>query len=136
MMKIDIKAMWRLPICCLLFCVSPQLLAGWTELAADDIAAEYVNDDSIEKDGTIATMWNMSDFRQPQAVGNGRLYLSTKVKQAYDCKHKKKRILSLIHYIQPMGVGEIAFLDHTAGQWRDIKTGSLSEVHFKAACKS
>lgn len=127
--------MLRLLIALILVFFSSPLLAGWTELVADDIASEFVNYDSIEKDGGIVTMWNMSDFRHPQEVGNGRLFLSTKVKQAYDCQNAKKRIVSLIHYIKPMGVGEIAFLDNTLGDWRDIKTGSLSEVHLKAACK-
>lgn len=126
--------MIRLLSTTVLLLVSFSAFAGWTELAADDVATEYVNFDTIQRDGNVVTMWNMSDFKEQQEVGNGRLYQSSKAQQEYDCFANTKRLLTLIHYGNPMGKGNVAFLDNTSGEWRKIRAGSLGEVHLKAAC--
>lgn len=108
--------------------------AGWEELAADAVAREYVNLDTVEKRGNVIAMWNMSDFHVPQAVGNGRTYLSSKVHQEYDCLSKRKRIITLIHYQERQGQGQMVFFDKTLGDWRVVKPGSLADVHLNAAC--
>lgn len=109
-------------------------IAGWVQLAADEVAREYVNLETVEQEGNIVSMWNMSDFNAPQPVGNGRTYLSSRVLQAYDCLSKKKQILTLIHYRNSMGKGQLVFYDKTPGSWRKVATGSLGEVHLNAAC--
>lgn len=108
--------------------------AGWTQLAADEVAREFVNLETVEQEGNIVRMWNMSDFNAPQPVGNGRTYLSSRVFQAYDCLSKKKQIETLIHYRNPMGQGQLVFYDKTPGGWRAVAPGSLGEVHLNAAC--
>lgn len=109
-------------------------LAGWIQLASDEVAREYVNLETVEQEGNIVSMWNMSDFNVPQPVGNGRTYLSSRVLQQYDCLSKKKQIMTLIHYRNPMGKGQLVFYDKTPGGWRKVATGSLGEVHLNAAC--
>lgn len=109
-------------------------LAGWVQLASDEVAREYVNLETLEQEGNIVTMWNMSDFNVPQPVGNGKTYLSSRVLQSYDCLSKKKQILTLIHYRNPMGKGQLVFYDKTPGSWRKVAAGSLGEVHLNAAC--
>lgn len=114
--------------------VPSYVMAGWVELAADALAREYVNLETVEKQGNVVSMWNMSDFNAPQAVGNGQVYLSTKVLQEYDCLTQKKRIITLIHYQQAMGNGQLVFYDKTPAPWRTVAAGSLGEVHLNAAC--
>ncbi len=108
--------------------------AGWVQLAADEVAHEYVNLETVKQEGNIVMMWNMSDFTAPQPVGNGSTYLSSRVLQAYDCLSKKKQIQTLIHYRNPMGKGQLVFYDKTPGGWRKVAPGSLGEVHLNAAC--
>lgn len=110
--------------------------AGWTEIASDDIATEFVNLETVEREANIAKMWNMSDFKSMQPVGNGRLFKSTKAQQEYDCLTNRKRIVSIIHYVGAMGEGQVAFLDVTGNQWRKVLKGSLGQVHLNAACES
>lgn len=109
-------------------------LAGWVQLAADEVAREYVNLETVQREGNIVSMWNMSDFNAPQPVGNGRTYLSSRVLQAYDCLSKRKQIMTLIHYRSPMGKGQLVFYDKTPGGWRKVASGSLGEAHLNAAC--
>jgi len=113
---------------------SSAAMAGWEELAADAVAKEYVNLDTVEKRGNIVSMWNMSDFNQQQPVGNGQTYRSSKVNQEYDCISKKKRIITLIHYQDSMGQGQMVFYDKSISPWRIVKPGSLADVHLNAAC--
>lgn len=108
--------------------------AGWTKLAADNLATEFVNLETVKQNGNVVSMWNMSNFNEPQAVGNGRTYLSTRVLQEYDCLGKQKRIITLIHYQNPMGNGPLAFYDKTIGPWRVVPAGSLGNAHLRAAC--
>lgn len=123
--RIFILAIMTLPL---------SAVAGWVQLAADEVAREYVNLETVEQEGNIVTMWNMSDFNAPQPVGNGRTYLSSRVLQAYDCLSKKKQIMTLIHYRNAMGKGQLVFYDKTPSGWRKVATGSLAEVHLNAAC--
>jgi len=113
---------------------SQSALAGWTAIASDPIATEYVNFDTVEREDYFVKMWNMSDFKSPQEVGNGKLFKSSKALQEYDCANDKKRLISLVHYIENMGTGQVAYFDSSPDQWRPITAGSLGEVHLKAAC--
>jgi len=79
-------------------------------------------------------MWNMSDFKSPQEVGNGKLYKSSKALQEYDCASDKKRLISLVHYTNNMDIWQVAYFDSCPDQWRPITAGSLREVHLKALC--
>jgi hypothetical protein len=108
--------------------------AGWSEIAADNIATEFVNLETVERKGNISKMWNMSNFKSKQPVGNGQFFQSTKAQQEYDCLTNKKRIVSIIHYVGAMGKGQVAFLDVTSRQWRKVLRGSLGQAHLNAAC--
>jgi hypothetical protein len=108
--------------------------AGWKALLNDEVASEYVNPDSAERNNYFVTMWNMSDFATPQEVGNGRLFKSSKTLQEYNCLDKKRRLLRIVHFSENMGLGQVVFNDATLGEWFAIKTGSLSEAHYKVAC--
>jgi len=119
----------------LLCLMSQVVLAGWSEIASDHIASEFVNVETIERNNTIAKMWNMSDFKAPQEVGNGRLYQSSKALQEYNCLEQTKRLVSLVHYVDGMGKGQVVFMDNHPGEWKKVTQGSLGEVHLKAACK-
>ncbi len=113
---------------------STQLFAGWSKLVEDKVATEYINFDTKQQIGTVVKMWNMSDFKSKQAVGNGQLYQSSKAQQEYDCFTHSKRLISLIHYQSAMGKGKVVFLDANPSKWRKIQAGSLSEAHLNAAC--
>lgn len=118
----------------LLLLVHGAAFAGWKELVSDQVATEYVNPDSVERSNYLVKMWNMSDYATPQEVGNGRLYKSSKTLQEYNCLEKKKRFMRIVHFSENMGLGQAIFIDSTLGEWREIKSGSLSEVHFNVAC--
>lgn len=107
---------------------------GWKEVASDKVATEFVNVETAQRFGILVQMWNMSDYHVPQEVGNGRLFKSSKTLQEYNCEARQKRFLTMIHYVENMGLGQVAFLDGTVGGWRDIKPGSLGEVHLNVAC--
>lgn len=109
--------------------------AGWSVLASDKIAVEYVNLETIERDGYFVKMWNLSDFATPQEIGNGMRFRSTKALQEYDCVSNKKRLISLIHYTDSMGKGTVAYHDANPDIWRTIVNASLGEQHLKAACQ-
>jgi hypothetical protein len=124
----------RVVLTLILGLISFPSVAGWVAIATDEVATEYVNFETIQRSGIFAKMWNMSDFNAPQEVGNGRLFKSSKALQEYDCAHEKKRLISLIHYVQNMGQGQVAYLDSSSEDWRAVVSGSLGEVHLKAAC--
>lgn len=115
---------------------SNAAIAGWTEKASDKIAHEYVNLQTIEHNENIVKMWNMSDFKEPQAVGNGQLFQSTKAHQEYNCISNTKRLLSIIHYADGMGTGKVVFFNASAGDWRKVLSGSLGQIHLDVACES
>lgn len=108
---------------------------GWKEIATDQVATEFVNPETMQKSGIYVLMWSMSDYKVPQEVGNGRLFKSTKALQEFDCENRRKRFFNIIHYVESMGLGQVAYIDRNLGGWRDIKAGSLADMQFSVACK-
>lgn len=109
---------------------------AWKEIASDQVATEFINAETARRFGILVQMWNMSDYKVPQEVGNGRLFKSSKTLQEYNCETRQKRFLTMIHYVENTGLGQVAFLDGTVGGWRDIKPGSLGEMHLNVACST
>lgn len=119
----------------MLFLHHTSAFCGWKEVASDQVATEFVNVETAQRFGIFVQMWSMSDYKVPQEVGNGRLYKSSKTLQEYDCEHHKKRYFNMIHYVENMGLGQVAFLDRTLGAWREVKVGSLGDAQLSLACK-
>lgn len=121
------------------------VVAEWTILASDTLRVEapgttggrgtkvFVNKDMINKEGTRATMYTLTDYESPLTVGN-KQHLSTKSLDEYDCENKQYRTLSYYWYSRHQAKGDIVYDDKRPGTMQPILEGSIIEDAWKVAC--
>lgn len=93
----------------------------------------YYDSATIQREGDIAKMWHLHNFKTPQTV-DGKSYLSLKNLVEYDCKDPRRRTLFFSWKAQPMGAGETVHrLDEPTG-WMRVAPGTMGAVLRALAC--
>ena len=117
---------------------STGAMAEWTYFdSSDDKTFDvYIDKTTIRKQGNIAKMWVMKDYKSPRKTANGTSYSSNKSLGEYDCAEIKDRNLSTTYYSDNIGRGA-AVLTHQYddAKWGDIVPDSIGMMEWKAACK-
>jgi hypothetical protein len=105
-------------------CSSP--FAGGTDI--------YVARSTIHRSGTLATMWEMYDFKTAQVI-DGKRVQSNKNLYEYDCKGMRRRMLTVAGFAGHMGKGAVVGFGDGAMPWEPVEAGSLFDVcTLKVAC--
>ena len=87
---------------------------------------EYVNLDSIRRNGAIAQMWTMT---------NGGWSKQSKIdKKEFNCDREMIRSVHSALYDGPMQTGEIIMNWNTIGEWRAVIPDSWGASLLKLAC--
>jgi hypothetical protein len=108
---------------------------GWTEVAADNgIFAAYADRASIRREGTVAFMRGMYDFRRGDFTPQGFPFHSTLVDREYDCSASRVRLLAYEDHAQRFGEGPIVGTARSLRRWEAIAEGSLDAAFFRVAC--
>ena len=127
----------KLLIAVLLAVFSTGAMAEWTYLTSPESNAfdVYIDKTTIRKRGNVAKMWELMDFKAPQKEA-GASYLSDRGLQEYDCVEIRHRLLTITHFSDNMGSGQVTFNhQYDNSKWIDIAPGSVSMGKWKAACK-
>ena len=118
-----------------LWCAGAE--ADWTPVGQGDyIASAYADRDSIRRNGSMASMSGMYDFRRQDFTPEGRGLFSTVVLREYDCAQRRVRLLSSIDFAGQMGTGGAVDTSARVGRWEDIVPGALDEAFWNIACKN
>jgi hypothetical protein len=111
--------------------------AEWTQIGvsrkAGDAFTLYVDPATIQRNGNLARIWDLQDFREPQSV-DGQLYLSEKTQIEFDCEAKKARVLATIDCADRMCTGKVVYSDADTSEWTAVGANTLGELEWKAAC--
>ena len=111
--------------------------ADWTPVGKGDyIASAYADRDSIRRNGSMASMSGMYDFRRQDFTPEGRGLFSTVVLREYDCAQRRVRLLSSIDFAGQMGTGGAVDTSARVGRWEEIVAGALDEAFWNIACKN
>lgn len=101
--------------------------AAWTFAGkVNQYDDEYVNLESVRKNGAIAQMWTMTNA--------GWAKQSTIDKKEFDCEREMIRSVSSALYDGPMQTGEIIMNWNPAGTWQAVIPDSWGASLLKLAC--
>ena len=118
----------------LLAVVSSSAMAEWVYIGQTEkeelLLTTYADSDTIRKEGNTIKMWILHDFNTLRLN-----FISARIKEEYDCKEKKQRILFIAFYTGHMGGGEtVAIITDPEDQFKPTAQGSLVEAVLKFAC--
>ena len=110
-------------------------MAQWSAVGSGDyIHTPYADTASIRRQGALARMSGMYDFRRQDFTPEGKALYSTVVLREYDCEGRRVRLLSSIDFAGQMGTGSVADTSSRAGRWESVVAGSLDEAYWNLAC--
>ena len=111
--------------------------ADWTGVGrANEIYAAYADRDSIRRQGSVATMHGLYDFRRQDFTPDGRGLHSTAVLREYDCAGRRVRLLSSVDFSGRMGQGTPVSTSDTPGRWEAILEGGIDDAYLRVACST
>ena len=115
--------------------LSGSALADWTEIApANDIYSAFADKSTIRKNGSMASMHGLYDFRRQDFTPEGHGLYSTAVLREYDCAGRRVRLLSSIDFSGPMGGGTAVSTSNTPRRWEAVVGGGIDEAYWNVAC--
>ena len=119
----------------LLVIVSSSVMAEWISVVTpvDDKLTTYADPSTISKSGNRVKMWSMVDFKEAEELKGGVYIKSVKRQIEYDCKDKKKRLLSGELFSGNMGSGEIISTSEK-GVWIPASLGTGNIKLWNIAC--
>lgn len=117
----------------LLTVVSNSAMAEWVDVGSNEYTTIFVDPASIQRDGNMAKMWHLTDFKTSQK-DMGDKYLSTKDQNEYDCKEVKLRRRASSQHSENMGKGKVVYSDSYTTRWKPVPPDSGIEIMWKFAC--
>ncbi|MEO8145318.1 MAG: surface-adhesin E family protein [Betaproteobacteria bacterium] len=119
----------------LLALFSAGAAADWTAVGSGDyIYMPFADKATIHRNGPLATMSGLYDFRKQDFTPEGKGLFSTVVLREYDCAARRVRLLSSIDFAGHMGAGIAVSTSAHAGRWEPIVEGGGDEAYWKVAC--
>jgi hypothetical protein len=120
---------------CLLF--SSGVLADWTAVGqANEIYAAFADKATIHRNGSVATMHGLYDFRRQDFTPEGRGLYSTAVLREYDCAGRRVRLMSSIDFSGHMGAGTPVSTSNAPRRWEAIVAGGIDDEFWQTACSA
>lgn len=93
----------------------------------------YIDPDSIRRNGNLAKMWQLYDYKTVQTVAGDSL-LSMKRFNEYDCVEERTRTLGYTWFSGNMGSGKVVFSTPEVQQWEPIGSRTINHTLWKVAC--
>jgi len=114
---------------------SGPVYAAWMLTSGDDKAGMtvYVDLDTIRRNGNLAKMWQLFDYKTVQTVAGDSL-LSMKRCNAYDCTEARTRALGYTWFSGHMGSGNVVYSTTEVQQWEPVVSRSINQALWKVAC--
>jgi hypothetical protein len=115
--------------------MSGAAAADWTGVGrANEIYSAYADRDSIRRQGSMATMHGLYDFRRQDFTPEGLGLYSTAVLREYDCAGRRVRLLSSIDFAGRMGEGAPVSTSDRPGRWEAVLEGGIDGAFLRVAC--
>jgi hypothetical protein len=98
--------------------------------------AIYTDSSSFHKEGNIARMWNVYDYKTAQHGAEGRMYSSQEEQVEFDCEEEQMRTLYFSYRAGNMGEGELIKSNSNSDnlKWDPIQPDSTGALLWKYAC--
>lgn len=114
---------------------SGHVYAEWVLVSGDDAAglAVYVDPATIRRNGNLAKMWQLYDYKTVQTVAGDSL-LSMKRFNEYDCMKERTRMLGYTWFSGNMGNGTVVYSTTEQQPWEPVVPRSINRSLWKAAC--
>lgn len=137
-------AMHRVILMILLTVVSSSAMARWVEIGNNENYTTYVDSTTVRKAGNKVKMWSLFDYKVVFPSIEGRLTLSAKRQDEFDCKKVQSRVIDRSVHSENMGRGEVVYAEHYMGNnpagsgvglFASIAQGSILETMWKYACE-
>jgi len=114
-------------------------LTDWEMIEEGPYGATFVAPSTIRRNGTIATLWVLMDFKTPEAakatLGEAALSaLSGKLKLQFDCKLKLSSTLDETLYAGRVGTGDVVYVLTYVELWGAVPSGTAMESCWEIAC--
>ena len=124
---------WSL-ITCLVLSSGP-VYAEWVLVSGDDAAglAVYVDPATIRRNGNLAKMWQLYDYKTVQTVAGDSL-LSIKRFNEYDCTEERTRMLGYTWFAGNMGRDKVVYSTTEQLQREPVAPRSINHTLWKVAC--
>lgn len=129
--------MIRLILLILLMLSTMPAYGEWLQVSKDVETGQtvYVDPDSIRRNGDMAEMWTLYDYKTAQPTA-GDAFLSSKVQNEYNCTQEMRRMVSVTEFAGNMGSGKVVHKGSslfTTAKWIPARAG-LGETLLKVAC--
>jgi hypothetical protein len=127
--------MKRLLLITLLVLNSGPVYAEWVLTSGNDDAGltVYIDRDTIRRNGNLAKMWQLHDYKTVQTVAGDSL-LSIKRYNEYDCTEERTRMLGYTWFSGNMGSGKVVYSTNDVQQWEPVVARSIDRSLWKVAC--
>ena len=114
---------------------SGPVYAEWVLVSGDDAAglAVFVDPATIRRNGNLAKMWQLYDYKTVQTVAGDSL-LSIKRFNEYDCTEERTRMLGYTWFAGNMGLGKVVYSTTEQLQWEPVAPRSINHTLWKVAC--
>ena len=120
---------------CFLALLSGGARADWTAVGQpNEIYAAFADVATLRRQGGVASMHGLYDFRRQDFTPEGRGLFSTAVLREYDCEGRRVRLLSAIDFSGHMGEGTPVATSSTPRRWEAVVPGGIDEAYFTVAC--
>ena len=109
--------------------------AEWELVSGDDSSklTVYIDRDTIQRNGNLAMMWQLFDYKTVQNVAGDSL-LSFQRHNEYDCSGERTRMLAYTWFSSNMGRGRVVYKTTEAQPWASIVPRSIEQTLWKVAC--
>lgn len=121
-----------LPLMCLLLACHAHA-ENWSRYAGNRDATRYYDTVRRVVMSGMAIVWDLHDLAT-EASEKGKSYRSVLYPTEYNCRHLRKRVLSVIKMGGSMGSGEMVAEETVVGDWRDVVPYSADEDLMVLAC--
>jgi len=114
--------------------VSNGAAAAWVDVGATESVTAYVDTATIQKSGSVVTMWDLLDYKKAQEIPTGKSFRSVRAQTEYSCSNKNSRPLAASAHTDKMARGGTIHAVNQPGNWRPVAPGSLDEAMWNIAC--
>jgi hypothetical protein len=131
------RHMKRLILLTLLTLSTAPAYGEWVQVTENIEAGQtvYVDSDSIRREGDMAAMWALYDYKTAQSTA-GDTFLSRKVQNEFNCAQEMRRMVSVKEFSGNMASGKVVHMGSslfTTAKWVSARAG-LAETLLKVAC--
>lgn len=110
--------------------------AQWDMLGRNEHLRLYIDRTPVQRQGDIATVWQMLDYTSAQWIDN-RVIMSVRHLVEYDCRERRARTIGMAAYSEQLGQGrEILSERQPDAEWVEVPAAGSGPVLLNAACGS